>query len=514
MAGSKLLPKIPEQSPTDAQFSTLEVDQNRWLEKDGRAALMVGQDPKDEKIISDNDVSKFAVIVGQNPEDGKISYNDVDKQAIIAEVSDVPSETPPPPEERKILGLRRKMFFLLLPVVLVIIIAGAVGGGVGGTIAARNRKQTVTSISSQAPTTTRAQYANTGLAAMHWTDLKGTLHKRLYYQDNSGKIRESAWDNSTAFDSAWKINTISNAVKPGTPIAAVAGYPHASYNYSLVKNVYYMSTNDELFERQAPSNDSQAWEDDNFSGLYTGSNSTFLTAYWNQNIQNVSQELVVLFQEENFANGITQGRYTSNSTTSNPWVANNFGFSQPKGSTFAMSFVSYRSGKHLMLYTVGDGKKLQQHEYTISDTDLDAKAVVSLTSESATGLTVEPQSPLAVVAQDNQPLYAAETLPECTHDTPLTNLILFAVPDRSSLVMSAWNCTTGFLDHTSEIKPLQKANTTYLALTAMSDKATGDADVYIMFDSGNGPQVEEWTVPTRAGDPWVRSRKVTVDFAL
>ena len=143
-----------------------------------------------------------------------------------------------------------------------------------------------------------------------------------------------------------------------------------------------MSTNDELSERQAPSNDSQTWKADNFSGLYTGSNSTFLTAYWNQNIQNVSQELVVLFQEENFANGITQGRYTSNSTTSNPWVANNFGFSQPKGSTFAMALVSYRSGKHLMLYTVDEGKNLRQHEYTISVTDFDSKSVISLTSES------------------------------------------------------------------------------------------------------------------------------------
>ena len=144
-----------------------------------------------------------------------------------------------------------------------------------------------------------------------------------------------------------------------------------------------MSNKDELSERQAPSNDSQAWEDDNFSGLYTGTNSTFLAAYWNQNIQNASQELVVLFQEENFANGITQGRYTSNRTTSNPWVANNFGFSQPKGSTFAMALVSYRSGKHLMLYTIDDGKNLRQHEYTISVTDLDSKSVVSLTSESS-----------------------------------------------------------------------------------------------------------------------------------
>jgi hypothetical protein len=96
----------------------------------------------------------------------------------------------------------------------------------------------------------------------------------------------------------------------------------------------------------------------------------------------------------------------------------------------------------------------------------------------------------------------------------LTNLILYAVPDRSSLVLSAWNCSTGFLNHTSEIEPLQKANATYLSLAAMSDMVTGDGNVYIMFDSGNGPQVEEWTVPTRAGDPWVTRRNVTVNFDL
>lgn len=118
--------------------------------------------------------------------------------------------------------------------------------------------------------------------------------------------------------------------------------------------MYYMSPNEKLMERQAPSNASNAWKDDNFSGLYTASNAYFLTAYWNQNINNSSQELVVLFQKEDFANGITQGRYTSDSTASNPWVANNFGFSHSRGSTFAISLVSYGSGKHLMLYTFDD----------------------------------------------------------------------------------------------------------------------------------------------------------------
>ena len=79
-----------------------------------------------------------------------------------------------------------------------------------------------------------------------------------------------------------------------------------------------MSDNDELFERQAPSNDSQAWEDENMSGLYTGTNNTYFAAYWKQNIQNVSEELVVVFQQQSFSNGLTQTRYRSNSTTSNP----------------------------------------------------------------------------------------------------------------------------------------------------------------------------------------------------
>jgi len=35
-----------------------------------------------------------------------------------------------------------------------------------------------------------------------------------------------------------------------------------------------------------------------------------------------------------------------------------------------------------MLYTVDEGKKLQQHEYSISDTDLDSNTIVSLTSHS------------------------------------------------------------------------------------------------------------------------------------
>lgn len=274
-----------------------------------------------------------------------------------------------------------------------------------------------------------------------------------------------------------------------------------------------MSPNSELVERQAKANTSQEWEDDNFTGLFSGSNSTFLAAHWCQNIWNVSEELVVLFQRDNFENGITQARYTSANSSSNPWVANNFPFAQPKGANFAMSLVSYRSGKHLMLYPVGDDSKLGQYEYTIND-NVDSTSLVSITSQSSTPITVDSRAPLAIVAQDNQELYTTETLPQCYQETPLTNLILFTASDRGSLKLSAWNCTAGFEDHTTEIEPLQKANTTFLALAAMSDRATGDGNVYIMFDSGRGPQIEEWTVPKRAGDPWTTSRKVDASFNL
>ena len=227
MADLRLLSTAPE----DTQYSTLEVDHKRWRENDGNAAPIMGQDAKSENTFSYNDVGKRVTSVDEKI----VSYDDVGKQVVHVDAYNAQSEPSHPTEGRKIFGLTRKTFFFLLAVVLVL-------GGVIGSSAARNGEYTAavpTNTPSptppQAPTTTQALYANTGLAAMQWTDLNGTLHKRLYYQDNNDKIRESAWDNSTAFDTAWVTNIISDAVKSGTPIAAAAGYPHASYSYSLVR---------------------------------------------------------------------------------------------------------------------------------------------------------------------------------------------------------------------------------------------------------------------------------------
>lgn len=235
MAGSRPLSSalVHVPVPENTQYSTLEVDNNRWLENDGDAAPIPVQDPNSEKIVSYNALDKAALIVGQDPKNEKIIiHNDAGKVAVVASLYETQAQSSPPTMDRKIFGLRRMTFFILSIMVLVLIIAGAIGGGVGGAIVARNRNKNA------APTATTAIQmgcANTGLAAMLWTDLNGTFHKRLYYQDNKGKIRESAWENNTSFDTAWHIYAISDVAKPCTPIAAVAGYPHASYNYSVVQ---------------------------------------------------------------------------------------------------------------------------------------------------------------------------------------------------------------------------------------------------------------------------------------
>lgn len=222
-------------APHNTQHSTLEVD----FSQDGRAAPILCQNPGEEKVVS-CDAGKQA-----------ISFEEALPEAALP----IHNEKPHPPlpvQRRQIWGMKPRMFIVSLCVVLALIVATVTGGGVGGALAARKRKSgpTPTAFSSPAtqqlaptPTmnpspTTRVPYANTGLAAIQWTDLNGIEHRRLYYQDNGAKIRESAWDSSITFNAAWQVESISDAVKPGTPIAAAAGYPHASYDYPLVRTTY------------------------------------------------------------------------------------------------------------------------------------------------------------------------------------------------------------------------------------------------------------------------------------
>jgi hypothetical protein len=173
-----------------------------------------------------------------------------------------------------------------------------------------------------------------------------------------------------------------------------------------------------------------------------------------------------------------------------------------------------------MVYSIDANNHLIQHEYAITD-DLNPNSIIASNTTGKisprhvsfsnhcldTGLNVATGSPLTVVGQDNTHLFNADTVPECSKSRLLTHLILYAVPDRSSLNLDVWNCSAGFINSTSQIQPLLKENSTYLALTSHQN-----GSIYVMYDQGNGPQIEEWKVPKVSGDPWNSVQNVTAKF--
>ena len=226
---SPIPPKPISKDPQSLDHSTLEADNDRWIERDGRAAPLVGPDPRNEKILGYHD--------GKIRRGETSSCIDGDKEAYAIHVPKAQEEKAlPSPPKHTVFGLTRKRFLILFFTLLFVVIPSVLGGTIGGYLSRRHNKGKSATEEAEDPTLSdsRLFYSNTGIAAAKWNDLDGTLHKRLYYQGNDNKIRESAWDNTTSLQSPWAINLISDTAKPGTPIAAVAGYPHASRNFSIV----------------------------------------------------------------------------------------------------------------------------------------------------------------------------------------------------------------------------------------------------------------------------------------
>lgn len=130
----------------------------------------------------------------------------------------------------------------------------------------------------------------------------------------------------------------------------------------------------------------------------------------------------------------------------------------------------------------------------------------------ATGVNVEPQSPLAVAIQDNQHL----------HETHLTGNCEKAILDalgnprfQRQPKLDPQDRSSAVSNHTAWIKLFQKSSTAYLALSAINNKGTGDQVRYSMFDAGNALKSRSsQCLPAHAGDPWVRSRNASMDFRL
>lgn len=116
-----------------------------------------------------------------------------------------------------------------------------------------------------------------------------------------------------------------------------------------------------------------------------------------------------------------------------------------------------------------------------------------------------PNTPICVTTEDHRGSFTNETLPECAKSGGgafLTHLILLATPDRNNLTLTSWNCSSGFTSQQGRIEGLLKPGRTYLDLASASasNVTSGDDRVYVLFDEGGGPDIEEWGVPAGQGD--------------
>ncbi|KAF2108890.1 hypothetical protein BDV96DRAFT_652495 [Lophiotrema nucula] len=394
-------------------------------------------------------------------------------------------------EKQRILGLKRRTFWILLGVAIFVVIAAAVGGGVGGALANRNKdkKNEQTPLENpNIPSTasprnkTSPVYQNSSLAAVQWVDQEDVNHYHVFYQYKDKRIVESAW-NSTS--NGWTVSNVTDDgtdVKLGTGVSATGGYPNKNTSWpgGFVKDVFYATSSGKAFERQSPyKSQVGVWGSDNFSGQFSAANLSSFATYWQQDLVKQSQVFGVLFQDLG-ANHLNIAKFADG-----PWEVKGHSISMGDGSPIA---VSHTGGDafDLRLYLGDSDGKLVQYEYDLGSSDI--------SNPQTTAFDLPPQTPLCVSTQNYTSSFKGNTLPDCADNTPNTQLILFATPDRSGLTLVSWNCSSGFLDQTSDIKSLAKSDRTYVGLSSHSD-----GSVYVMFDGGDGPEMEEWTVPKRAG---------------
>ncbi|KAI4172074.1 MAG: hypothetical protein LQ343_003821 [Gyalolechia ehrenbergii] len=93
---------------------------------------------------------------------------------------------------------------------------------------------------------------NSSLASVSWTDSDGVGYRRLYYQDSSGTIKESAW-NSSAGNWYSSNEAIANTTSK-SPLAACVAGPRLS---PFQLNLYFLNARGELVELYT--HDGQSW---------------------------------------------------------------------------------------------------------------------------------------------------------------------------------------------------------------------------------------------------------------
>ncbi|KAK0620525.1 hypothetical protein B0T14DRAFT_497038 [Immersiella caudata] len=402
-------------------------------------------------------------------------------------------------KQSAICGIRRKMFWVVLgSVAAFFVVAAAVGGGVGASFAMRKTEgSSGNSTTTGSPNPINPPFQNLSIAAVRWVDNSSISHYSVYTQSivsSQVRVLESAWDSR---GQSWSVTPITDAgdgiFKAGTPIAASTGHPHSNKSIELVKTVFFVQPGGSMMERQSPYKEvTGVWGNDNFSRMYGTSAASSIFSYWYQNFETRLQILSVFFQNLG-ANSLTVARYTENGDSWFPWLDVEHSIPIQDGSPIVAAPVT-DDKPDLRLYIGGIDGKLKQYPYNLETNVLGSAVDIDLD--------MSPRTPLCVTMEDNRNRFRQSPLPECAESgTFLTHLLLFASPNRHSLSLVSWNCSSGFVPQQNRIEGLLKPNRTYLGLatTSASSLSFADQRVYVLFDEGAGPQVEEWEVPASGG---------------
>ncbi|TGJ84592.1 hypothetical protein E0Z10_g4170 [Xylaria hypoxylon] len=376
----------------------------------------------------------------------------------------------------------------VIPVVLRSIKAECLrfGGGVGATISRSTKTQGVEN--PENTTTPSPILQNSSITAARWNDSAGNKEYRVYVQETEGAIMEAAWASNRPMWNSSRITNEGDDIMLGTRLTSSVGYPHANSTLPLLTNVYFLGREGTVYERQSKQNG--VWGDDHVNGLYTASSDSSTFSFWYESFDPREQILAVMFQEKT-DNSLSIARYTSDETSENHWALTNTDLQIQVGSALAAAPIG--SATDLRLYVSDTSGMMKVYRYNLTND--------SISDPISTNFDFPPHTALSISTQDNRNYFTTTTLPECaTRDNQqFTHLILFPTIDRSSLNFISWNCSSGFLNQTTRIEPILQSNRTYLGLAnTLTSFDPEDQRVYVLFDAGDGPEIEEWEVPSGA----------------